>query len=496
MPVPKPKAGESQDDYISRCMRWMADNEPDRPRDQQLAICFNTYRESKRSNFIYSEPIPIVRSFESDGKRYIYGYAAIFDTPDFFGTVMTKEVVLSSLPHLRKFPAVRFMHRQPLGQIVFDKEVDGVKTFVDEHGFHVLCEIYPERDEEWRMISRGGWGFSYGFMPDPKGSGVQRRNGYDAFVKGTLYEVSVVDSPAHSDAVAYVIHRFLGHNREGGGVMTTQRQMTAKERKRIPKKLGTGGYACKVGDKWKLPIHDAAHVRNAMARYNQAEGCQTSEVKARICAAAKHFGIEGAFEKGGFCYQLSKEEKRMMQEEIRKMEKEELEQWLQEAEQRIIEKVTKAINAKKTTSNIEERLKQMEQRIMTAVEKRLAEEFPPKKVNEIQKTFNTVAEKVKEMDEKIKTLRTIEKSLREAGENYKSISERIVELEKERDKLAESVAKSVEETVQRIMVDYEKRLSAIENIPELRSPATVAKKSLSTGIGFLSQFEAARRGSQ
>jgi hypothetical protein len=70
----------------------------------------------------------------------------------------------------------------------------------------------------------------------------------------------------------------------------------------IPKKLGTGGYACKVKDEWKLPIHDAAHVRNAMARYNQAEGCQTSEVKARICAAAKHFGIDGAFEEGGFCY--------------------------------------------------------------------------------------------------------------------------------------------------------------------------------------------------
>jgi len=46
---------------------------------------------------------------------------------------------------------------------------------------------------------------------------------------------------------------------------------------------------------WKLPIHDAAHVRNALARFNQTQGIPDGEkpkVKAKIKAAAKKFGIE------------------------------------------------------------------------------------------------------------------------------------------------------------------------------------------------------------
>ena len=45
----------------------------------------------------------------------------------------------------------------------------------------------------------------------------------------------------------------------------------------------------------KEPIHDAAHVRNAIARFNQVEGVSQSEREAawkRIKAAAKKFGVE------------------------------------------------------------------------------------------------------------------------------------------------------------------------------------------------------------
>jgi len=154
--------------------------------------------------------IPIKRSIESEGKKYVYGYAAIFDSPDAFGTVMTKQVVLDSLEHLTKFPAVRFMHREPLGQIVFDREVDGVKTFVDEHGFHVLCEIYPSETDKWKMVKAGGWGFSFGFMPDPNTTGFEQINGVPHFAHGKVYEISVVDVPAHQEAVATAIERSLG----------------------------------------------------------------------------------------------------------------------------------------------------------------------------------------------------------------------------------------------------------------------------------------------
>ena len=45
----------------------------------------------------------------------------------------------------------------------------------------------------------------------------------------------------------------------------------------------------------KEPIHDAAHVRNAIARFNQVEGVSDQERKAawkRILAAAKKHGVE------------------------------------------------------------------------------------------------------------------------------------------------------------------------------------------------------------
>lgn len=46
---------------------------------------------------------------------------------------------------------------------------------------------------------------------------------------------------------------------------------------------------------WKLPIQDAAHVRNALARFNQTQGIPAAEKKTvynKIVAAAKKFGVD------------------------------------------------------------------------------------------------------------------------------------------------------------------------------------------------------------
>ena len=46
---------------------------------------------------------------------------------------------------------------------------------------------------------------------------------------------------------------------------------------------------------WKYPIHDAAHVRNALARWGQEKGIPASDkarVYGRLKAAAKRFGVE------------------------------------------------------------------------------------------------------------------------------------------------------------------------------------------------------------
>ncbi len=50
MPVPKPSGGESQDDYISRCVSWADDEHPEMDEDQRLAMCFDTYRGGKEKS--------------------------------------------------------------------------------------------------------------------------------------------------------------------------------------------------------------------------------------------------------------------------------------------------------------------------------------------------------------------------------------------------------------------------------------------------------------
>jgi hypothetical protein len=58
------------------------------------------------------------------------------------------------------------------------------------------------------------------------------------------------------------------------------------------RKLSSQAFAC-PRDR-KLPINDATHVRNAMARFDQVETkfCHPAVAKRRILKAAKKFGID------------------------------------------------------------------------------------------------------------------------------------------------------------------------------------------------------------
>ncbi|HEY7294283.1 MAG TPA: DUF6582 domain-containing protein [Dehalococcoidia bacterium] len=63
---------------------------------------------------------------------------------------------------------------------------------------------------------------------------------------------------------------------------TAQRDRLSRERFAFPKQR-------------KEPLNDAAHVRNAVARFDQVEGVSNSERDAawrRIRAAARRFGVE------------------------------------------------------------------------------------------------------------------------------------------------------------------------------------------------------------
>ncbi len=65
-------------------------------------------------------------------------------------------------------------------------------------------------------------------------------------------------------------------------------KLTTEKREELP----ASEYACPI-DK-KLPINDAAHVRNAMARFDQVitDKCHPVEARNRILAAAKRYGVD------------------------------------------------------------------------------------------------------------------------------------------------------------------------------------------------------------
>jgi len=48
MPIPQPKKGEKQNDYMGRCMHKIG--KEDRPQDQKVAICLNTFRNPKKKS--------------------------------------------------------------------------------------------------------------------------------------------------------------------------------------------------------------------------------------------------------------------------------------------------------------------------------------------------------------------------------------------------------------------------------------------------------------
>ncbi len=48
MPIPTPNKDEKEKDFIARCMRTLAKNDPDRPQEQRAAICYSKWRGKKK----------------------------------------------------------------------------------------------------------------------------------------------------------------------------------------------------------------------------------------------------------------------------------------------------------------------------------------------------------------------------------------------------------------------------------------------------------------
>jgi len=64
LPIPKPRPKEEQSKFISRCISELHHIDPDRPDKQITAICYSTWRNSKRKRTT-AETKAIVEWYES-----------------------------------------------------------------------------------------------------------------------------------------------------------------------------------------------------------------------------------------------------------------------------------------------------------------------------------------------------------------------------------------------------------------------------------------------
>lgn len=162
--------------------------------------------------------------------------------------------------------------------IVFDDKQRAVKTrikVVDSDAIKKVKEgVYRGLSVKGRLVGKK-WrdGKYYRYTVDP-------------------VEFSLVDKPANPNATITVV--------KADGTTEVLKVAEGKKTKRVGgKDLPASSFAY-VGDPertetWKLPIHDAPHVRNALARLNQTEGIPSDKmagVKKKIMRAAKRYGID------------------------------------------------------------------------------------------------------------------------------------------------------------------------------------------------------------
>jgi HK97 family phage prohead protease len=81
MPMPKPKEGETEDDFIGRCMsdETMMTDYPDK--DQRLAVCYKQWEDGRsliRYRNVPSERADIHMTTRAKGDSRIVGYAAVY----------------------------------------------------------------------------------------------------------------------------------------------------------------------------------------------------------------------------------------------------------------------------------------------------------------------------------------------------------------------------------------------------------------------------------
>lgn len=200
MPLPKPRSGEEQDEFVSRCMGNDTMREDFPEQDQRLAVCFSQWRDRKGTEPMQTKELrPILDLKELDSKSgAITGYASVFNNVDLQGDIVRPGAYAGSLSeHKRKGtkPKMFWQHnpREPIGKWV--KFAEDGKGLIAEGQLNL--EVQRGREALALLKDECIDGLSVGFRPikmEPDEKGRMQ------LLELGLVEVSIVSLAANERA--------------------------------------------------------------------------------------------------------------------------------------------------------------------------------------------------------------------------------------------------------------------------------------------------------
>ena len=222
MPIPKPNSGESESDFMARCIGDTTMLAEYSQRDQRVAVCLSSYRDGGKEETVMDEAL--VEDFTDDfddemksetldiqaelkayngddeeEKGVFSGYGSIFGNKDLGNDVMVQGAFAKSIASKGpKGVKLLYQHdaKEPIG--VFDEIIE------DKKGLRVkgrLAMGTQKGREVYELMKMGAIdGLSIGYRVSPKGAMYDERGKKRMLKEVDLMEISAVTFPMNTRA--------------------------------------------------------------------------------------------------------------------------------------------------------------------------------------------------------------------------------------------------------------------------------------------------------
>lgn len=203
MPKPQPVSGESQDDFMARCMsdEIMQEEYPDN--DQRVAVCMTTFSGKEEVMDYETGTLDVEAEIKTQGDEdeqgQFVGYGSIFGNKDLGNDIVVEGAFTKSIASKgARGVKLLYQHKadEPIG--VFDEIIE------DKRGLRVKGRLAlgTQRGREvYELMKMGALdGLSIGYRVDPKGYDYDEK-GKRRYIKSVdLMEISAVTFPMNPRA--------------------------------------------------------------------------------------------------------------------------------------------------------------------------------------------------------------------------------------------------------------------------------------------------------